>query len=319
VLGVAVILALLGAALTEWIGVHALLGAFLAGVAFGDSSHLRERTRATIDQFVTAGLAPLFFTTIGLSVDFAANFDLGLTALLIAIACAGKILGCAWGAARAGMERREAWAVGFAMNARGAMEIVLGMIALRAGLIGERLFVALVVMALVTSMMSGPLMARVLRRPRARRLAEFVMPRSFVAQLAAADRGQAIAELCATLAPDAGLPAAELERAVLARERLQAAGVGAGVAVPRARLRGLREPLVAVGIAREGVDFDAPDGEPARLVFLILTPPEDGGAQLQLLAEIGRVFGAAATREQALAARSAVELQALLRIEAGGG
>jgi Kef-type K+ transport system membrane component KefB len=56
------------------------------------------------------------------------------------------------------MPANKAWAVGFAMNSRGAMEIILGTLALEAGIIGQKMFVALVIMAIVTSMMSGPLM-----------------------------------------------------------------------------------------------------------------------------------------------------------------
>jgi Kef-type K+ transport system membrane component KefB len=58
------------------------------------------------------------------------------------------------------MDRREAWAVGFGMNARGAMEIVLATVAREHGLVDGRLFVALVTMAVVTSLVSGPMLAR---------------------------------------------------------------------------------------------------------------------------------------------------------------
>lgn len=320
VLSFALILALFGAAITEWIGVHALFGAFLVGVALGDSAHLRERTRTSIDQFVTGGLAPLFFTTIGLSVDFVANFDPLLTLLVLVIACAGKILGCAWGARRAGMVRREAWAVGFGMNARGAMEIILGLIALRAGIIGEELFVALVIMALATSMMSGPLMEWVLRRPRVRKLVDFLTPGAFRSPLAATSSEDAIRELSETLAVRARLPLAEVQRAVLAREAMQPTGVGNGVAVPHARMPMLTNgPLLAVGISEQGIDFNAPDGAPAHLVFLILTPQADDGAQLELLADIGRIFQNPASCERVLGVKSFVELQALLKIEGHGG
>src|SRR5260370_1347506 len=61
------------------------------------------------------------------------------------------------------MDARSSWAVGLAMNARGAMEIILGVLALRAGLIGERMFVALVVMALFTSLISGPAIQAVMK------------------------------------------------------------------------------------------------------------------------------------------------------------
>ena len=59
-------LGLLGAALTEFIGIHAIFGAFLVGVALGDSTHLQERTRVMIDEFISFIFAPLFFASIGL-------------------------------------------------------------------------------------------------------------------------------------------------------------------------------------------------------------------------------------------------------------
>jgi Kef-type K+ transport system membrane component KefB len=67
----AIVLALLGAAFTEWIGIHAILGAFLVGAALGDSSHLRERTRVTIDHFVSFIFAPVFFASIGVRNGYA--------------------------------------------------------------------------------------------------------------------------------------------------------------------------------------------------------------------------------------------------------
>jgi Kef-type K+ transport system membrane component KefB len=125
---------------------------------------------ADIRQIVTNVFAPFFFASIGLRTNFAANFNLGVTLTLIAVACLGKILGASWGARLGGMDARSAWAVGFAMNARGAMEIILGVLALRAGLIGERMFVALVVMALFTSLISGPAIQAVMgRSPEVRR------------------------------------------------------------------------------------------------------------------------------------------------------
>jgi Kef-type K+ transport system membrane component KefB len=63
------------------------------------------------------------------------------------------------------MELKDSLAVGFAMNARGAMEMILASVALEFGLIDQRIFVALVTMALVTSMMSGPLLQRLLKKP----------------------------------------------------------------------------------------------------------------------------------------------------------
>jgi Kef-type K+ transport system membrane component KefB len=165
ILGLSKSLALLAAALTEWIGIHAMFGSFLVGVAIGDSPELKEQTRRTILDFVSFIFAPIFFATIGLRVDFIAQFQAEVVVAVLAIACLGKILGCGLAALWAGMPPRTAWSIGFAMNARGAMEIILGTLALEAGLIRERMFVALVVMALVTSMMSGPAIRRLMGKP----------------------------------------------------------------------------------------------------------------------------------------------------------
>jgi Kef-type K+ transport system membrane component KefB len=165
ILGLAMSLALLAAALTEWIGIHAVFGSFLVGVAIGDSPELKEQTRTTILDFVSFIFAPIFFATIGLRTDFIGRFYPEVVISVLVIACLGKILGCGLAARWAGMPPRTAWSIGFAMNARGAMEIILGTLALEAGLIRERMFVALVVMALVTSMMSGPAIRRLLGKP----------------------------------------------------------------------------------------------------------------------------------------------------------
>ena len=109
-------------------------------------------------------LAPFFFASIGLRIDFAANFGFGTILGLVAIACLGKVLGASWGARLGGMDPLSAWAVGFAMNARGAMEIVLSALALRSGLIGNPMFVALVVMALFTSLISAPVIQQLMKR-----------------------------------------------------------------------------------------------------------------------------------------------------------
>jgi Kef-type K+ transport system membrane component KefB len=153
-------LCFLSAAFTEYIGLHAILGAFIMGIAFGESVHMHERDRDVIHQFVTNVFAPLFFVSIGLKVNFIQHFDLPLVILVFFLAVACKVLGGTLGAYFGGLTKRESLAVGFGLNARGAMEIILGTLALNAHLIDQSMFIALVVMALVTSIISGPLMKR---------------------------------------------------------------------------------------------------------------------------------------------------------------
>ena len=313
VLSFALILALFGATFTEWIGIHAIFGSFIVGVALGDSSHLRERTRVIIDQFVSFVFAPVFFASIGLRVNFVAHFDpvLVLTILVVACLCklAGGFLGARWG----GMAKRDAWAVGFAMNARGAMEIILGLLALEAGIIRERLFVAIVIMAIVTSMLSGPMMNLILKPTKGCRLLDVLASRLFLRNMRATSRREAISELTGAVSEVVGLDAGALERAVWAREEALPTGIGNGVAIPHARIPELDEPVVAAGFSESGVDFDAPDGKLANLIFLILTPEKDPASQLEIGADIARCFQNASMRDGALRTSNYTEFLALLK------
>ncbi|MBX3361449.1 MAG: cation:proton antiporter [Phycisphaeraceae bacterium] len=314
VLGFAATGAALCAAFTEWLGVHAIFGAFIFGIALGDSRHLRQSTRETIDQFVSFIFAPLFFASIGLRVDFLDNFDLVLVLIVLVVATVGKVGGCVLFSRFTGFQKREAWAVAFGLNARGAMEIILGLLALEAGLIGERMFVALVVMALVTSMTSGSLMQRAIGRVKPVRFWEFAGPRQFVQTMSATDRDEAIAELAAVASGVSKTPldAEVIAAAARARERLVSSGVGLGVAVPHARIAGLAQPIVVIGRARRGIDFDARDGQPARLIILLVTPLENAELQLRLLASVAHVCEDEAAVERLLSAANWTELLAVL-------
>jgi Kef-type K+ transport system membrane component KefB len=313
VLSFATALALLGAALTEWIGIHAIFGSFIVGVAIGDSQHLREHSRVVVGQFVSYIFAPVFFASIGLKVNFWTHFDLWLTLLVLAVACIGKLIGAVLGARWAHLPTRDRWAIGLAMNARGAMEIILGLLALEAGLIDQRLFVALVVMAIVTSVMSGPMMRWVLGQRTPARLATLLTSQLFVRQLAAGDRRDAVRELAALAARTMGRDTDSLDAAVWAREEAAPTGLGNGVAVPHARLPGFNEAVVAVGLSNAGIDFDAPDGRPAYVVFLIVTPDDDDEAELDVLSEIARIFADPAARERVLRAGSYTEFIGALK------
>ena len=155
-------------AIAETIGVHAVFGAFLAGVMIGGSGELAEPARRSVPDFVLYFFSPIFFAAVGVKVDFAAHLDPRLVAIMLVVAFVGKIGGCGLGALWGGLPGRQALAVGVGMNARGAMEIVLALLALQAGLIRESVFTALILVAIVTSMASGPLLRLLMpetRRP----------------------------------------------------------------------------------------------------------------------------------------------------------
>ncbi len=313
VLGFALSLALLSAAFTEWIGIHAIFGSFLFGVALGDSRHLRERTRAIIDQFISFIFAPLFFASISLRVDMLANFDWLMALILLVVATAGKVLGCGLSAKWSQISKREAWAIGFGMNARGVMQIILGLLGYSTGVIGQRMFVSLVIVALITSMTSGTLMQRIMNLRKALRFTQFLSSKAFLPIIKARDRREAIQELAQIISPGTGLGSAEIAEAVWSREQMLSTGLAHGVAIPHARVEGLSQPFVAVGISRAGVDFDAVDGQPAHLILMLLTPRIDNGAQVEILADITRTFRTPEIVEKTCKVSNYTEFLALIR------
>ena len=305
---------LLSGLVTHWLGVHALFGLFLAGIMAGGAPALSERTRHVINQMVHAIFVPVFFATLGLQIDFLANFDLRLVALLTVVGIAGRYLG-AWVGAR--LTALSAWdrvTVAIAHTPGGSMEMIMALVALQSGLITLPVFVAIVFSALVSSIALGPWMAWSLRRRGAVNVLDLVARRAMRLDLRAATRWDALAELCEAAAEQEGMPDGDaLAAAVRAREETAGTAIGAGLAVPHARLTGLARPLVTFGRSVAGIEWNSPDGLPAHLVFLILTPADDQGLQVQILGALARAFSQEPLRQRLLAAPDPQEVWAVLR------
>jgi Kef-type K+ transport system membrane component KefB/mannitol/fructose-specific phosphotransferase system IIA component (Ntr-type) len=313
VLSLIVLLALFGASFTQWIGVHAVFGGFVVGVVIGDTPHLKERTRLIVHDFVTNIFAPVFFASLGLRADFVKSFDLRLCVLVFVVASGAKIIGCTLGSRAGGLRWRPATAVGFGLNARGAMEVILALLALEAGLLREQVFVALVVMALLTSLISGPVMKWLLRGvDEEEDLAALLRRGAWVKELGVSNATAAIEALVAALGPKLGELEARACRAVLDREAIASTGLGDEVAVPHAIVAGLSHPMLALGFVHAGADFDAPDGAHARIVFLLLMPPRAHDQEVRILASIARAAIDPAARERLLRAQTEQEVVTIL-------
>ena len=158
-------LLLAGAWFTDFIGVHAVFGAFIMGVAMPRGLLTRAIARQ-IEPLATALLVPLFFAYSGLSTRLTLLWSMDLLLLavvVIVVASVGKGVAC-WAASRvAGRPNTEALAIGALMNARGLMELIMLNIGLERGLITPTLFTVMVVMTLVTTLAAGPIFAWVWR------------------------------------------------------------------------------------------------------------------------------------------------------------
>ena len=156
---------LVSGSISEALGIHAFLGAFLLGAALG--GHDKENTEAhdVITHFVLSFFAPIYFVSMGMTTNFVTHFDALLVAVILVVACVSKVGAVLLGARIAGMKiDHQVWAIGFGLNARGATGIILAGVGLANHVIDERIFVAIVVMALITSLMAGPMMTAMLNR-----------------------------------------------------------------------------------------------------------------------------------------------------------
>jgi Kef-type K+ transport system membrane component KefB len=166
---VAIPAALGGAYVTDAIGIHAVFGAFLVGAAMprppGAAAGADARRRVAV---VAGVLGPVYFVTSGMAVDIPAlrSRDVADLLLIVAAACAAKFAGAFAGARATGVEPRGAVALGVLMNTRGLIEIVLLTVGRDRGLIDDRLFTLMALMAIVTTLMTSPLLRAL--GPRAR-------------------------------------------------------------------------------------------------------------------------------------------------------
>jgi Kef-type K+ transport system membrane component KefB/mannitol/fructose-specific phosphotransferase system IIA component (Ntr-type) len=294
------IIGMLSGAATLAIGIHALFGFFIAGIMIGESRNLSENTRQTISQLVKSLLVPLFFASIGLKIDFAKELDLPLTALLLFIGIAGRFAGAWIGVSLTLHPKTNRHLIAAAHTPGGEMQIVIGILAVEYGVITAPVFVAVVVSAVLSSILVGPWMKFALKRGRGGRPEDLLTSFSIIPSLNAVDCKEAICELCGRAGK--GLDPQQVTEAVLQREYLMGTAMGCGVAVPHARLKDIATPRVAFARTRNGIEWNAADGQPVRFIFLLLTPADEKDSQLGLLRSIAKTMNRAETREQLLAA-----------------
>jgi mannitol/fructose-specific phosphotransferase system IIA component (Ntr-type) len=124
-----------------------------------------------------------------------------------------------------------------------------------------------------------------------------------------------VAEMTAIACEAAGIDTAPVEDAVWAREEALSTGIGNGVALPHARIEGLKAPVIVAGISSNGIDFDAPDGRLADVIFLMLTPKDDPGAQLEIASDIARLFRHPETLSHAHSTKNYTDFLALMKTD----
>jgi nitrogen PTS system EIIA component len=143
-------------------------------------------------------------------------------------------------------------------------------------------------------------------------LTEILKPDRVVVPLAARDKNGVIAELARVLVEHTGGPLDEVLRAIEERESVLSTGIGFGVAIPHARCAVVPELTMVGGVSEAPVPFDAIDGEPVRLFFLIVGPESSAGLHVKLLSRIARLVRRDGVRRQLVESRTPDEFYSTL-------
>jgi Kef-type K+ transport system membrane component KefB/mannitol/fructose-specific phosphotransferase system IIA component (Ntr-type) len=281
-------------AITQRIGIHALFGFFVAGLIAGEAKDLSELTRTTITKIVYAVFVPVFFANIGLKVDLLGNFDLGLVLLFTALGIVARFAGAYLGAVLARIPRAQRWPVGALHTPGGEMHIVIATLALDLRLIDDIVFVAIVVAAVLSSVTLGPWLSFIMKRMVPAEALQ--VERAASLELPITDKQEALRELSLTASGMVGLDAEELYQAARQREDAMSTGLEAGIAIPHVRDPRIQRSVTLFGRSSAGIDWNSPDGRPARLIFLILTPLDEADTQLRVYRQLLRVLSHDETR-----------------------
>jgi len=179
--------------------------------------------------------------------------------------------------------------------------------------------VAIVIMALGTSILAGPAMQRILKVRSQRKLQDFLGDRHIILDPEARDIRSLLHTMSERAVELTDIMESEIFKEVWARENIMHTALPNGLAVPHARLDTLSKPVVIVARSSHGVDFDSPDGQLARLIFLLLTPTDQPASQLELLALVAKTFHESDTRARCLQAATPTEFRAVLNLATSGG
>ncbi len=305
------VMGMISGAITIQIGIHALFGFFIMGLVAGESAALSEKDRATISRMVYAIFVPIFFASIGLKVDFIDSFNPFLAIFITVAGIVGRYCGAYIGSIWARAPKANRSTIAIAHTPGGQMEIVVGILALEAGLISQTIFVAIIFGAIVSSIALGPWLNIAIKRRKISSLLPYIQP-GHVIFLQAETKHNAICELTDRIAGKAGIPAERICQLTLQREDGMSSAVEFGIAFPHARVPGLAAPLIAIGISKKGIEWDSPDGLPSRLIFLLVTPESQEDAQLQFLRLLSTMLYSGDIRERLLAADDSSQVSQIL-------
>ena len=145
---------------------------------------------------------------------------------------------------------------------------------------------------------------------------DFLDPNSVVIDLKSVTKQDVVSELCKTLQVSGQIKDVDVViEALMQREKLGSTGIGQGVAIPHGKSNSAEKLIGALGISKKGVNFEALDGEPVHVIFLLVAPPDSAGPHLKALARISRLLKDKFFRQSLKEAKSVDEIKKIIQEE----
>ncbi|MFO7975478.1 MAG: PTS sugar transporter subunit IIA, partial [Candidatus Hydrogenedentota bacterium] len=322
---------LVSTGLSQYLGLSPLLTALFFGIFLGNSSPEAE-TQLTALEPIEHLLHICFHTLAGAGIHLEHLYDAGLLcALYVSARFAGKALGAMLGGIVSRTSRRIWTTMPLALMPQSVVAIGLVVILEGDPRIPENIsnYVGTLVLASVTiNELIGPLLTRIalhrskeagLDRPR---LMEFLQEEFILVGLEAKDKWDALKKMVDFFAHTHNLPPERAEtiyHTVVEREKSMTTAVGLGAALPHGRVDVGSGIQGVMAICREGIDFDAPDGEPVKLIVLIVTPKEHEQRHLEVIASLSAMISNERIRERIIAAINANDAWEIIESEEARG
>ena len=260
-----------------------------------------------LDIFISNIAGPIFFGLVAINSDFYNDFNIATVGLYMVIAVAGKIIGSYVGGIATKSSHKEALAMAICMNSRGAMEIILANVALNANIINNQAFVALTLMALITSVMPGPLLRLILGRRNRRSFTQFT--NAFL-RLKSTDTLSALHEMCIGIKQTRFAAYLNYEGShfdisnALTNELLLCHIISDDI----------KTAVIAIGVANEGITCEHVDGGKVRFIVACILPKK-ALFDSHLLNEIKELFHREAFINELTVCKNLTAFKAIVNIE----
>lgn len=279
----------------------------------GEAKNLREESRSIISQMVHALFVPVFFVNIGLKLDFVANFDPFLVLLITFVGIIGRYLGARIGTMLSSVPKVNRVLISIAHTPGGMMEIVVALMALELKLITPQVFIAIVVSAVVSSILMGPWMSFALRKRKKVKISDFMDLNRGIIYVKANNKKDAIIQILEAASKLLkNLPFDEMLDQILQRESVFSTSIGNGIAIPHIRTDNINEPFLMLGVSKNGIDWNSMDGKPVHLIFFLLSPATTNDLHIEILSKIATIFQKNENLEKFIVADSSKELKPVI-------